>query len=292
MRVSRGRHGILADVSGGERLAVRVAGCAVALQLFVVACGSSGDSGANPGADAGFDSAGAGGSGTGGTGGSAGSGAGGRSGAGAGGSAGASGTGGGAGADGGAGASGSAGGGGTAGVSGASGAAGTAGAAGAGGSCFDPGPEPNNNQPLASPACGTTPCDVTDCDSTGSLYFGGPLDPALGTLSPGDVDWFHFHGKDTVGICQVDVTADTPDSGFRLCAFVACDVSTTQNVTCTTGTPATSPIGQKGCCIDAPGTLEVAHDCGSSATDDDSATVYLRVDQATMCTDYLVDYHF
>ncbi len=190
---------------------------------------------------------------------------------------------------------GSAGTGGTAGGGGLGGAGGTAGAggmAGAGNACNDPGPEPNPSEALASPACGTTPCDVSDCDNDGSAAFGGPHASAEGVVGPEDVDFLSFHGQDKLGLCTVNAVATSKDTGFRLCAFVACDKSATNFKGCVQGTVATSPNALPGCCTTAPGTVEINHDCTSSVTDDDSATIFVRLDQATACTPYTVDYHF
>ena len=235
--------------------------------LALPACGSSGDGGSGP-------------SGTGGMAGAAGSDAGMAGNGGASGAAGMGGTGEAGGASG------------AGGVAGVGGVGGAGGAGGAGNTCNDPGPEPNNSEPLASPACGASTCDATDCDSTGSTGYGGPLASATGMIGPGDTDFLHFHGKDTLSFCQVDPTASTQDSGYRLCAFVACDLAATNFLGCDQGTHEKSPDGLDGCCVDAPGTVTVNHDCTSSVSDDDSATVYIRVDQATACTPYTVDYHF
>ena len=185
--------------------------------------------------------------------------------------------------------------GGTAGTGGTGGMAGMAGMAGAGGSgdvCGDLGPEPNETEALANPACGVAPCEASDCDKDGSTGFGGPLAPVTGTIGPGDTDFLRFKGKDKLGLCTVNAVATTKDSGFRLCAFAACDKSGTKLNGCSKGTIASSPNQLPGCCVEAPGTVELNHDCTSSATDDDSATIYIRVDEATVCSDYTVDYHF
>jgi hypothetical protein len=238
--------------------------------LALPACGSSGDGGggSSPGGAAGAAGSDAGTAGSGGQAGGA---------AGMGGTSGASGTGGVAG---------------TGGVGGTAGMGGTGGAAGAGNACNDPGPEPNNSEPLASPACGASTCDATDCDGTGSSSYGGPLASATGMVGPGDIDYMHYHGKDTLSLCTVDPTVSTQDSGYRLCAFVACDLSATHFLGCNQGTHAKSPNGLDGCCVDAPGAVEINHDCTSSVSDDDSATIYIRVDEAAACTPYTVDYHF
>jgi len=244
--------------------------------LALPACGSSGDGGGGSSTGGAAGAAGAAGSdaGTADSGGQAGGAAG------MGGTSGASGTGGVAGM------------GGVGGTAGIGGAGGMGGAAGAGNACNDPGPEPNNSEPLASPACGASTCDATDCDSTGSSSYGGPLGSAAGMVGPGDIDYMHYHGKDTFSLCIVDPTVSTQDSGYRLCAFVACDLSATHFLGCKQGTHAKSPSGLDGCCVDAPGTVKINQDCTSSVSDDDSATVYIRVDEATTCTPYTVDYHF
>lgn len=178
------------------------------------------------------------------------------------------------------------------GAAGAAGSGGAAGAAGAGNACSDPGPEPNNTEPLASPACGMAPCNVTDCDSSGSTGYGGPLAPATGVIGSGDIDYLRFHGEDKIGFCKVDPMVSTLDQGYRLCAFVACDISATHFIGCNQGTHATSPNGLNGCCVAAPGTVELNYNCTSTATYTDSATIYLRVDQASACVPYTVNYHF
>ena len=132
---------------------------------------------------------------------------------------------------------------------------------------------------------------MTDCDNTGSTLYGGPLASATGMIGPGDVDFMHYHGDDKL-FCSVDATVSTKDSGYRLCAFVACDLAATQFKGCDQGTHTKSPNGLDGCCVDAPGTVTLNHHCTSSVSNDDSATVYIRVDQASSCVPYTVDYHF
>lgn len=209
-----------------------------------------------------------------------------------GGSGGSSGVGGGASGSAGSGASGGSGGvGGSGGAGGGAGAGGSAGGGGSANACNDPGPEPNESEALASPACGTPPCVAGDSDDEGSTAFGGPLAPATGVIGPGDVDYFKFDGEDNFGFNTVNATAKTDDSGFRLCLFVSCDAGTTLNG-CSQGNVDQSPTGIPGCCTTGPGTVEVDHDCGGTTTDDDSAHVFIRVDQANACTSYTVDYHF
>jgi hypothetical protein len=182
--------------------------------------------------------------------------------------------------------------GGSAGSGGSAGAAGSSGSAGAAGNpCNDPGPEPNDSEALASPACGTPPCEAGDCDDEGSTGYGGPLAPATGTIGPNEVDFLKYDGADNLGLCTVNAMATTEDSGFRLCLFPSCNAATTLNG-CTQGNLEVSPTGIQGCCTTAPGTVEADHDCTGTPTDDDSAHIFLRIDEATACTTYTVDYHF
>lgn len=160
-----------------------------------------------------------------------------------------------------------------------------------GGACVDPGPEPNDSAALASPACGDPTCNLTDCDKDGSVFYGGSFAPATGVLTPGDTDYYTFSGKDTFG-CSVNPTATTTTAGFRLCLFVACNVSATNFKSCSQGTHATSPSGLPGCCTGAAGTVQARFSCSSSITSNDSAKIYIRADHATACTPYSIDYHF
>lgn len=193
---------------------------------------------------------------------------------------------------GGGGVGGSAGAGGSGGSGATGGQGGSAGAAGSGGSqCSDPGPETNDSIALASPACGAFPCVVTDCDNTGSTGYGGSLAPIAGVIGPGDVDFFRYDGEDKVGLCTVNAAARTTDTGFRLCVFPSCAAATTLNG-CKKGALVTVAGGLQGCCVQAPGEVEADHDCTASTTDDDSAEVFVRIDEASECTPYAVDYHF
>jgi hypothetical protein len=227
----------------------------------LAACGSDDGGGDGPGGSAGS-------SGAAGSGGSGGSGA-------SGGSGGSGGTGGGAG-DGGSG--------GSAGASGAAGSAGTGGSAGSGGTnnCNDPGPEPNDSLPQATPTCSAPPCEIDDCDGSGSTV--------TGTIGPDDVDLHAYFGNDNVG-CQVNASVSTEDSGYRLCLFTQCaDGAQTTLIACHEGsTQEAGPSGYQGCCVTAPGTVEVEHDCPGL---DESAGVYIRIDEANACVDYSVDYHY
>lgn len=159
----------------------------------------------------------------------------------------------------------------------------TGGTGGTGGAtCNDPGPEPNDTLPKATPICASPPCKITCSDSAGGTM--------TGVLSPGDVDLHTYFGEDKV-TCVVNAVAKTADSGFRLCQFIQCADGKATTVTCKKGTATTGPGGIEGCCTTAPGEVETDHDC-PGITDDDSAAVYVQVDQANACIGYNVEYHF
>lgn len=124
-----------------------------------------------------------------------------------------------------------------------------------------------------------------DCDFDGSTI-SGTLDDEQ------DVDWYRYLGSDVLP-CFVDPTRGlVADGSLQLCKFIECD-SELDYLTCpnpTTG--AMSPEGRSGCCHDAGFSLVNNEDYVCSGLDD-SATVYLRVDQGgATCVEYTVDYHF
>ncbi|MEZ4224685.1 MAG: hypothetical protein R3B13_27285 [Polyangiaceae bacterium] len=165
------------------------------------------------------------------------------------------------------------------------GAGGLAGGAGSGGTtgCNDPGPEPNDTLPKATPVCSSPPCELSCKDDQGGTL--------TGVAAPGDVDLFTYFGNDTI-TCSVNPYAKTDDSGFRLCMWAQCaDGKDTTIKTCGSGTATDGPGGLKGCCAQAPVALEIEHDC-PGLTDNDSGAIYIQIDQASACTSYTVDYHF
>ncbi|MCK6536353.1 MAG: hypothetical protein L6Q84_25575, partial [Polyangiaceae bacterium] len=166
--------------------------------------------------------------------------------------------------------SGGTGGGGTGG--GGTGGGGTGGTGGS--SCVDKGFEPNETESAAT-ALGT----INDCDGSGSTA-SGKLDGSS------DVDYYSFFGTDQTG-CVVGPVASTT-AKVRLCLFADC---ASAKVSCSSGTPSTSPGGRPGCCVPAGGKVDLSLDC-TGWTDD--ATIYVRVDQgaANACTAYSVDYHY
>jgi hypothetical protein len=123
---------------------------------------------------------------------------------------------------------------------------------------------------------------IDDCDGDGGKIHG----VSNGTL---DVDMYKFRGNDTP-LCRIDPLATNHTPGIRLCMFAQCVAGATNVSACTTGTRATSRTGLPGCCIDYPGDLAFAFDCGGSF--DDTADYYLRVDQpdSNKCLPYDVSY--
>ena len=167
--------------------------------------------------------------------------------------------------------------------SGGTGGGGTGGGGTGGGTCSDPGPEPNDTIPKATPVCSSVPCEI-GCSDT-------PLGNLSGVAAPGDVDLFTYFGKDTIS-CSVNPYAKTDDAGFRLCMWAQCaDGKATTIKKCGNGTATDGPGGLKGCCAQAPIEMEIEHDC-PGITDNDSGAIYMQVDQATACVSYSIDYHF
>ncbi len=71
--------------------------------------------------------------------------------------------------------------------------------------------------------------------------------------------------------------------------FPSCVTGPTTVLLCPGGGSPTPSLD--GCCIATPGIVEVQYVCGGT---DDSATVYLRVEQpdANECRSYTLAYHF
>jgi hypothetical protein len=152
-----------------------------------------------------------------------------------------------------------------------------------GSGCVDTGPgEPNATETTAFDL-GT----IGDCDDQGDVV-SGVLNGA------NDVDWYKFHGIDMSSLCSVDPARALSSSGsVRICKFIQCDASESNNFTCPSGsTPATSPIGRPGCC--GSGDMDISLTCGSSQLNADDAMVYIRVDnpQSLPCASYTVAYHY
>jgi hypothetical protein len=143
--------------------------------------------------------------------------------------------------------------------------------------CQDTTPEPGADEgaPLALAA-------IDDCDKSVASLRG----VVAGQF---DVDTYKFRGNDTY-LCRMAPKAVMSAPGVRLCMFVQCQAGTTNIASCTTGAPATSKTGLKGCCVDGPGEVNIDFDCNGSL--DDAADFYMRVDQpnANLCVPYTVTY--
>jgi len=151
------------------------------------------------------------------------------------------------------------------------------------GGCSDSGPgEPNNDNEASALDLG----DVDDDDADGGSVPGFIFD--------GDQDWFVYFGIDNFpGVAEPTCSFSSSDT-LRVCQFIQCP-DNDENFDCPGGTvDENSPEGRIGCC----GTVGFAIDsfqCGSSSLNNDSATIYLRVDDPAglaTCTSYTLDYHF
>ncbi|HEY0133208.1 MAG TPA: hypothetical protein VGB85_03985 [Nannocystis sp.] len=109
----------------------------------------------------------------------------------------------------------------------------------------------------------------------------------LGSAS--DVDWFKFHGSDSLlGVIDPMRSLYDAGGGARLCVFFACDTGGTE-VACAQGEPDTAPGGQPGCC----GAGQVVPTLTCADNYNYSADVWLRVDQGpAACTPYELRYNF
>ena len=151
--------------------------------------------------------------------------------------------------------------------------------------CVDTGPGEQNGTELTAYDLGT----IGDCDNMGDVVSG-----VLNGAS--DVDWYQFHGVDisTFPPCSVDPSRTLTSSGpVRICKFIQCDGSESNNFSCPSGSSAAnSPDGRPGCCS-ATG-MNFSLTCGSSQLNADNARVFMRVDnpQALPCPSYTVAYHY
>lgn len=131
--------------------------------------------------------------------------------------------------------------------------------------------------------------DITDCNSDMPS-----LDAMLGENvgGTGDVDWYKYNGKDTLGfgcsVGKVHPTASVTGPVARVCTYIEC---TAAAFTCPSGTQNDVMGGKPGCCWN--GSAEVTLDLNCNGTND-SATVYLRVDHPNGpgCEPYTLKYHY
>ncbi len=152
-----------------------------------------------------------------------------------------------------------------------------------GSGCVDTGPGEPNDSEVNAYDLGT----IGDCDNMGDMVSG-----VLSGAS--DLDWYKFHGVDASSFCSVDPARTLTSSGsVRICKFIQCDGSESDNFSCPGGTTAAnSPDGRPGCC--STGDMDISLTCGSSQLNADNAMVFIRVDnpQSLPCPNYTVAYHY
>jgi len=144
----------------------------------------------------------------------------------------------------------------------------------------------DNLTPDWDPTAGTGGVGNRDMYPTG--MFRRSLFPAV------DEDWFSFHVRDTTfGYLrpQVELLDIPAGQNYDLCAYYACDTEDIE-VTCSAGSPSTSPDGLQGCCSngDASADERVALS-PSCRTLSESGTVYFRVYRVSgdpVCSPYTI----
>lgn len=109
-----------------------------------------------------------------------------------------------------------------------------------------------------------------------------------------DEDWFSYNGIDTTTITPQVAPARTlvADGSLRLCKFLECpDGIASTEVTCPDNADlAMAPGGQPGCCA---GEGFAMPDFNCTGTTDDSAQVFIRIDQGgSQCVEYTVTYEY
>lgn len=129
--------------------------------------------------------------------------------------------------------------------------------------------------------------NITDEDSAGAH-----IESIL--AGEGDVDWFAYMGSD-VALAFVDPASGIDaDMELRLCLFVECINGPTKPFTCTDSIYDETPdLTLPGCC-NSGGSAFVAIDLYCEAGGDESAYVFMRVDQGhdDICVPYEITYHF
>lgn len=142
--------------------------------------------------------------------------------------------------------------------------------------------EPNNTEKTAYQLP-----NITDEDGAGGL-----LESIL--AGDQDKDWYWYKGTD-VAFAYVDPTASlATEMSLRLCIFVRCRVGQTPPVECNNSIDATSPDGGLPGCCNTGKEPYVMIDLTCAGDGDDSADVYMRVDQGypEKCVPYDLEYHF
>lgn len=142
--------------------------------------------------------------------------------------------------------------------------------------------EPNDFEDEAKPVP-----NITDEDSAGEH-----LESIL--AGERDVDWFAYMGSDTA-LAYVDPASGIDaDMEVRLCLFAECVNGPTKPFTCLDSIYDESPeLTLPGCC-NTGGSTAVSIDLYCDAGGDESAYIFMRVDQGTadICVPYEITYHF
>jgi hypothetical protein len=134
--------------------------------------------------------------------------------------------------------------------------------------------------------------DTNDCEDEYKTVSG----VAKGAV---DVDFYKLSAKDEgpsfshpTG-CSLDTDFQAETAGTELCVFMRCKNSVDAVTGCDQGTPATSALGMKGCCVAGPGRALPTWDC-PGVTDNDSVDIFLRVRQlkGDKCLPYKFRYRF
>lgn len=152
---------------------------------------------------------------------------------------------------------------------------------GTGQGCIDNGPgEPDNDTLADALSLG----DVEDPDQDGGTV--------QGIVSPGDEDWFTYHGLDEIGSVVDPTRTFSSSEVLTLCKYVDCD-NGDPDFDCPNGTSnATSPTGDlPGCCSDTGFTIDLS--CGGSF-DNEDANIYMQVQNPNdaECASYTIVYHY
>jgi hypothetical protein len=114
-----------------------------------------------------------------------------------------------------------------------------------------------------------------------------------------DVDWYFYHGSDTIS-GLVDPTRDRQqDQDLQVCAYVECDNGDTDpGITCSNGSSdQQSASGLHGCCTTGDTTeFDMDFCCTTLCAGSDDANIYISVAgpalSANACVDYAILWHY
>lgn len=186
---------------------------------------------------------------------------------------------------------------------------------GATGDCLGPsaGVSCSETESCEAGTCTALPCDdqwepslnANDTEATATALESAPLgdcapQEAVSGLLKGadDVDWYYYQGMDDTCIVNPRQLVAEASGEVRLCMFLECvDTAGATEFSCPAPTTeAMSPDGRAGCCVTGlDGDFEIT-DLNCTAGNDESAHVYLRVDDPaateSTCTTYGLRYNY